>query len=307
MGTTWSVKLAAAPATAVQSVAVAIQGELDRVVAQMSTWESGSDLSRFNAAPPGTEVTLQKEFYAVLARALALSQETGGAYDPTVGPLVNLWGFGPEGRRHEPPAAEEVAGTMARCGWQRLHLDHPRRRLCQPGGVHLDLSSIAKGFAVDQVAECLKRLGFDSFLVEIGGELRGEGMKPDGAPWWIMLERPRGDATEGGGMVDIVVAGHGLSVATSGDSQRFFESGGTRFAHTIDPRTGYPTANGLVSVSVLHPSCMEADALATAFTVLGAPDAMRYASEHGIAVSMASMRDGVVEELMSPAFAAMLQ
>jgi thiamine biosynthesis lipoprotein len=196
---------------------------------------------------------------------------------------------------------------MARCGWQRLYLDPPHRRLCQPGGVHLDLSSIAKGFAVDQVAECLKRLGFDSFLVEIGGELRGEGMKPDGTPWWIMLERPRGDAIGGGGIVDIVVAGHGLSVATSGDSQRFFESGGTRFAHTIDPRTGYPTANGLVSVSVLHPSCMEADALATAFTVLGAPDAMRYASEHGIAVAMASMREGVVEEFLSPAFAAMLQ
>ncbi|MGE0744290.1 MAG: FAD:protein FMN transferase [Rhodospirillales bacterium] len=302
MGTTWTVRVAAPPDIDFVALRARIQHALDRVVAQMSTYRPDSDLSRFNAAPAGTWLALPEEFLAVLTAALALARETDGAFDPTVGPLVDLWGFGPAGRRTEPPPAAAIEAVAGPVGWARLEIDAARRRARQPGGVRLDLSAIAKGFGVDAVADCLRDAGLTCYLVEVGGELRGAGTKPDGKPWWVAPDRPRAD------MPETIVALHGLAVATSGDYRRFFDSGGIRYAHTIDPRTGRPVSHGLVAVTVLHPSCMQADALATALTVLGPQAGYDFACARGIAALFVA-RDGGgdrLPETMTPAFLAML-
>jgi thiamine biosynthesis lipoprotein len=299
MGTTWSVKLAAPAGRPPQGARDAIKRVLDSVIAQMSTWIAQSDISRFNDAAPGTWHELPADFHEVLRYALALARETDGCYDPTVGALVDLWGFGPAGRCSDIPDARSI--DAARSGWRRLRLGGGRRAF-QPGNVQLDLSSVAKGFAVDRVAAELARLGFADHLVEIGGELRGSGTKPDGAPWWVALERP--DAQ--GAVPETVIALHGLAVATSGDAQRYLEHGGRRLSHTIDPRSSRPVPDRLASVTVLHRRCMEADALATALTVLGPDDGFGYAAARGLAARFILRGAGGLEERMTPAFAAML-
>ena len=188
MGTTWSVKLVAPPTASAEALTAMVQRELDAVVAQMSPWEAGSDLSRYNRALAGTWTALPAAFAQVLACALDVAERTAGAFDPTLGALVDLWGFGPRPFTGGPPAAAAVAAARDTTGWRRLALDGDR--LFQPGGLHLDLNGIAKGFAVDQVAAALDRAGARSYLVEVGGELRGTGAKPDGQPWWVELERP---------------------------------------------------------------------------------------------------------------------
>ena len=307
MGTTWSVKLVATRGLHPAEIRSGIEARLDRVVAQMSTWEPDSDLSRFNRAAAGRWHELRDECLTVLAHALEVAGDTGGAYDPTVGPLVDLWGFGPAPRRRTRPPADAIAAARARTGWERLTLDPRGRRVRQPGGVSVDLSSIAKGFAVDQVAAHLRRLGVTSYLVEIGGELRGHGAKPDGTPWWVALERPPVSPGRGIGAGDLIVALHGLSVATSGDYRRFFEDGGRCYSHTIDPRTGCPVEHGLASVTVLHPECMIADALATALMVLGPAAGLAYARRRGLAALFVERGPRGVEEHMTPGFAAMLE
>jgi thiamine biosynthesis lipoprotein len=220
------------------------------VIAQMSQWEPLSDISRFNRAEAGSWHQLPDEFFHVLRAALALAEETAGAYDPTIGTLSEVWGFGASGRKADAPEAEAVDRARQACGWQALALDVERKAARQPGGVALDFSSIAKGFAVDLVAEALTRHGFSDHLVEIGGELRGTGTKPDGSPWWVALEEPEGSSDE------TIVALHALSVATSGDSRRYIEAGGRRLSHTIDPRSGWPIRDTLAAVTVFHASCM---------------------------------------------------
>ena len=306
MGTTWSVKLVAERGLDLAEIRRGIEARLDRVVAQMSTWEPDSDLSRFNRAPAGSWHALPRECVHVLAHALEVAADTGGAYDPTVGPLVDLWGFGPAPSRGTRPPAAAIAGARRRTGWARIALDVHARRGRQPGGVAVDLSSIAKGFAVDEVATHLHRSGVTSYLVEIGGELRGHGVKPDGTPWWVALERP--PATGGGaGVGEAIVALHGLSVATSGDYRRSFEDGGRRYSHTIDPRTGCPVDHGLASVTVLHPECMAADALATALSVLGPDAGLAHAHRRGlVALFVVRAGAGGLEERMTPGFAALL-
>lgn len=288
MGTSWSVKVVADAERALPPLQQAIQQELDTVVAQMSTWETNSNLSRFNQAPPGSWQTLPPEFFHVLQCALQVAHDSDGAYDPTAGALVNLWGFGPAQRYDEdgfvPPSAHQLEAARNVCGWHRLWLDPATRRVQQPGDIYLDLSAIAKGFGVDQVARRLQQLGYDSFLVEVGGELRGKGLKPDGQPWWIALEQAPSDHTDATGEAsDIVAALLDWSVATSGDYRRYFKddkNNATRYSHTIDPRNGMPIQHSLASVTVLHPECMLADAWSTALGVMGAEDGLAYANAH---------------------------
>jgi thiamine biosynthesis lipoprotein len=314
MGTTWTVTAVTDADTA--GLREGIEAELDRVVAQMSTWEPGSDISRFNRAPAGTAQVLPDGFFQVLDTALRLAKGTGGAFDPTVGPLVNLWGFGPDGSRDAPPGPDAITALRARTGWHRLSLDQAAHTAIQPGGMQVDLSSIAKGFAVDRVAAYLVDSGIHAFLVEVGGELRARGRKPDGTPWRIAIESPRagdGDtpAAETVPAAQIVVALDDLSVATSGDYRHYFERDGRRYSHTIDPRTGYPVAHGLASVTVLHEDCMQADALATAMTVLGPDDGYAYALRHGVAARFVFHERHVHDgdrfvQRMTPEFAARL-
>lgn len=286
MGTRWSVKLVAA-AGALPRLERGIQARLDEVVAQMSTWEPDSDISRYNRAHAGSVHVLPAGFAAVLDAALALAADTDGAYDPSVGPLTDAWGFGPAGPRTHAPDTEALAQAHARIGWQRLRFDRAQRRLTQPGGACLDLSSIAKGYGVDRVADWLLAQGIGDCLVEVGGELRGHGRKPDGSHWRIAVESPGGDEDRAAA----VIALDGLAIATSGDYRRYFEQGERRYSHTLDPRGGLPIDNTVASVTVLHRQCMHADALATALSVLGAHAGMAYANRRQLA-ALFVLREG---------------
>ncbi|WP_184086236.1 FAD:protein FMN transferase [Sphingomonas xinjiangensis] len=315
MGTRWSVRVVVPDAPAapdlnpglrpgtVQSdrhvydlaLKAEIEAVLARIVAEMSHWEPGSALSRFNRSEPGRWQPLPPAFAHVLAAALAVAEASEGAFDPAMGLLADLWGFGPGGKRDGVPSGAEIAEALAGSGRRQIEQDGRRaRRLARAA---LDFSGIAKGHAVDALAERLRGLGLADFLVEIGGELRGEGIKPDGQPWWVDLEPAPGVAS-----TPIRVALHGLSVATSGDYRRSFHHAGQDYAHTLDPRTGRPLTNGVASVTVLHPNCMLADAWATALTVLG-PNGMALAAREGLAVHMAVRRHG---ERLSPRLEAML-
>lgn len=296
MGTTWSVRYAgeAKPAR----LRPGIKAVLETVVSQMSGWLPSSNLCRFNTAIAGSRRRPPAEFAAVLACALEIAEASDGAFDPTMAPLVDLWGFGPSPAPKPMPEAYDVAQAMARVGWRKLPFK--QGDLLQPGGMGLDFSGIAKGYAVDLVAEHLAALGLASFLVEIGGELRGEGIRPDGQPWWVDLE-----AVPGSDFAPVRIALHGLSVATSGDYRRAFTHHGRTYAHTLDPSTGRPLDNGVASVSVLHAEAMRADAWATALGVLG-PQGMPLAEREGLAVHMV-VRDGAgFCEFLSPAFSEML-
>ncbi|PTU33196.1 FAD:protein FMN transferase [Stenotrophobium rhamnosiphilum] len=298
MGTTWSVKLVAVEAD-LPRLNTGVQAQLDRVVSQMSHWEPQSDLCAYNSAVAGTWVTLPKEFFEVLSAAYAHAAESSGAFDPTIGPLVDVWGFGPAPRRSAPPSDSEIATARARVGWQQLQLDKEQRRALQPGGVQLDFSSIAKGYSVDLIARFLQGAGIDHWMVEVGGELRGNGCKPDGQPWWVELEQLSAKLPR------TVLALHGLSVASSGDYRRFFEFEGQRYAHTLDPRSGRPVTHALASVTVLHAECMQADALATLLGVLSPTEAYEYAYSCDIAALFVLRNGDKFEERMTPAFEAL--
>ncbi|WP_334146078.1 FAD:protein FMN transferase [Hyphomicrobium sp.] len=305
MGTSWSATLAVVPGTDLAPLKRGIEVVLARVIDEMSPWEPGSHITRFNTAPPGTRHRLPDGFFEVLSAALGWAERTRGAYDPTIGAAVNLWGFGPEPPRGCVPDRAALDRARDLSGWRRLTLDAESRSVVQPGGLRLDLSSIAKGFAVDAVARFLRGEGVANLLVEIGGELRGEGLKPDGTPWWVALERPRG-ALCADALPETLLALTGLSVATSGDERRYFDAAGRRYAHTLDPATGAPVTHDLVSVTVVAEACMTADAAATALTVLGPEAGPAFAAEHRIAARFVRLEGARLIEHLSPEMAAML-
>jgi thiamine biosynthesis lipoprotein len=294
MGTSWSAQIVGAPDT----VPLRIQAELDRVVAEMSHWAPNSELSRFNRSEAGRWQPLAPGFAQVLTTGLEVAEKSGGAFDPAMGALVDLWGFGPPGPRSGIPSDDEIAAARTISGRADLEQDGRRARRSAP--VRLDFSGIAKGHGVDRVAEMLRSMELPDFLIEVGGELRGEGIKPDGQPWWVDFE-----PVPGSGLVTLRAALHGLSIATSGDYRRRFTHAGRDYVHTIDPRTGRPRENGVASVSVLHPICMRADAWATALTVLG-PEGMALAASEGLAAHMVVRGGPGFTELLSPALQEML-
>ncbi|HEX7782374.1 MAG TPA: FAD:protein FMN transferase [Sphingobium sp.] len=295
MGTSWSALIVAPSGGLPDGVEAGIHAVLAGVIAQMSNWEPDSDISRFNRSAPGDWQNFPDDFLTVLRAGLHIAERSGGAFDPAVGDAVEAWGFGPSATRVPAPLHE--SGSVR--NWRAIEIEGDRARRLAP--VALDFSGIAKGFAVDAIAACLSGMGLRHFLVEIGGELRGVGVKPDGQPWWVDLEAPPGMS-----LPPVHVALCGLSVATSGDYRRYFEEDGRRFAHSIDPRTAAPVDNGVASVSVLHESAMIADAWATALTVLGPEDGLKLAADERLAVLMVTRGDGGPKEWMTPAFGAML-
>jgi FAD:protein FMN transferase len=291
MGTCWRVRAALRRPEQATALAAQVATRLDEIVAELSHWDEGSHLSRFNRAPAGSWVALPPHFATVIACALKVAEASGGAFDPALGALVDLWGFGPGGARPA-PSESEVAQALACSGADRLSYDRFARRLYQPGGVKLDLSGIGKGYAVDAIASLLAEHGCHNALVEIGGECIGRGLRPDGEPWWVDLE-PLDTALEG-----IRVALHELAVATSGDY--------VRGRHTIDPRTGYPSDPQVAAVSALHPSAMHADAWASALAVLGPDQRAALAAERDLPVRLMIRTEAGLREWLSPALEAML-
>jgi thiamine biosynthesis lipoprotein len=303
MGTTWSVRLVPPPGAAQGVFATAIEEELARIVAVFSPWEADSEINRFNAAPARTWA-LSDDFWALLTQALDLADDVNGAVDPSLGAMVDLWGFGPSGPRSvllPLPSDEEIEAARAVSGWQKLRLHREAQAAIQIGGMKLDFSGIAKGHAVDRVSDRLSALGATSHLVEIGGELKGRGVKPDAQPWWVEIE-----AVAGSPAPRTVAALVDLAMATSGDGRRAFTHEGRLYSHTLDGATGRPVDNGLAQVTVFDASAMRADALATALTVLGPIEGPEMAEALGLAAHFTERRpDGLIER-MTPAFAAML-
>jgi thiamine biosynthesis lipoprotein len=303
MGTTWSVTLNASdlPTEARVAAANAIEAALADVDARMSTWREDSELSRFNGAPSTDPVAMSPESLEVFALAADVSQRSGGAFDVTVRPLVAAWGFGAGARPPgEEPSAAELAALGERVGYALLVVDREAGTLqkLRPD-VEADLSAIAKGYAVDQVAAALEGLGHDDYLVEVGGELRVRGERPAGGPWRLAIERPDPD----GRAIHAVLLLDAGALATSGDYRSFWENGGQRRAHIIDPRTGRPSTHGLASVSVVHPDAVSADAWATALSVLGPEEGLALARAEGLAAYfIARSADGSLEAFATPDF-----
>lgn len=301
MGTTWSVVYADPGTVSPDALQTLIEAELEQLNDSLSTYLADSEISRLNARwrasaesaadeptpQPAAAVPVSEEFATVLDAALGVAKSSDGAYDVTVGPLIELWGFGASGSRSSPPSAAEIAEARSRVGWQRLGWDPSQRLLAKPSDVYLDFSSLAKGYAVDRVFERLREAGVERLLVEIGGELRAGGERPGGGPWRLAVESPQ---PAGQRFVE-TLALTAAAVATSGDYRNYFEADGQRFSHLVDPRTGYPVAHDLVSVTVVSDTCLYADAWATALIVLGREAAMRVAREQGLAVLLVA-REG---------------
>jgi FAD:protein FMN transferase len=300
MGTTYRVTLVGALSEArVAAVRNTVESALASVDTSMSTYRGDSEIARFNAAKEGGSVGVSQETTLVVAEALAIARLSGGAFDPTVAPLVDAWGFGP------PPAAgipaeEAIAEALTRRAADGIELDARRGVLRKAHhGLALDLSGIAKGHAVDQVATALEEAGFADYLVDIGGELRARGHGPHGEPWRIGVERPE----PGPRSVLRVIELDGGAIATSGDYRHYFEHAGQRYSHTIDPRTGRPVAHRLASVSVVDRRAMTADALATAMMVLGPTEGLALARRLEVAALFLVRSDAGLVEHATPAFA----
>ncbi len=304
MGTSWHVTVIAIPdSPAVATLQQGIETVLEAVNQSMSTYRDDSEISRFNALPVDEWFAVSPDFYTVLSTAMAISWQSNGAYDVTVAPLVDLWGFGPAGTVSEPPSDDAVTEVLERVGQDHLRLDGESQRLLKRSPVSLDFSSIAKGFAVDRVAQWLSEQGLQDYLVEVGGEMRLAGRSPRGDTWRIAIERP--DSADRAAEEAIRVSEVG--VATSGDYRNFFEIDGKRYSHSIDPRRGYPVAHDLVSVTVVHPSAMVADGWATALVVLGYEDAMAVAQAQGLAVYFIRRQGEAFHASHTPAFSQYLE
>ncbi|PHR90522.1 MAG: FAD:protein FMN transferase ApbE [Blastopirellula sp.] len=282
MGTiVYSIKIYDAP----QSISEAeLKTDIDELLTQinqqMSTYIADSELSQVNQAKAGEWTAISPELLHVLQTASEVHSKTAGKFDVSVGPAVNLWHFGPGEKVETLPSESEVKQVLASIGFEKIELrTQPPAVKKQDAAIYLDLSAIAKGYAVDQVAELLKDRGLSQFMVEIGGEVQTAGLKPDGSRWKIAIEKP----VRGQREFQQIIALTDIGLATSGDYRNYFEHQGKLYSHTIDPGTGKPVDHQLTSASVLHAECMLADAYATALMVLGPEQGYQWAEEHNVA------------------------
>ncbi|WP_434601300.1 FAD:protein FMN transferase [Pseudomonas sp. Z4-7] len=286
MGSRYSVQYVRHAATPGPNV---VQAEVGKILAEVdrlfSTYRSDSEIERFNALPGGSCLTMPGPVLELVRVGEQLSSQSHGAFDLTVEPLLNLWGFGPQSRREAVPSAEALTLARRQVGHGYLRIEGDR--LCKDAAVEVDFNSIAAGYAIDRIAAKLQALGIDSYLAEATGELKAAGHKPDGSAWRIALEEPRNDRQ----MAERVIEVNGYGVSTSGDYRKYFEQGGKRYSHTFDARTGAPVLHNLASVTVIHPSAMLADGLSTLLLILGPEEGWDYAQEHGIGVFFV-LRDG---------------
>jgi thiamine biosynthesis lipoprotein len=268
MGTTYSVKVVSGPFGSVSTLKEKIERRLDEINRSMSPYRADSEISRFNRFhQTGVEFSISTDFLTVMQAASQIYAWSEGAWDATVNPLVDLWGFGRTGRPGTPPEKEAIAVALADVGFHMIEIRAGGALVKRRPTVTLDLSSIAKGYGVDRVAEIVRAAGFTDFLVEIGGEVAASGTRPDGRAWRVGINRPKPEARPD--EIYGVVSLKDQAFATSGDYRQFFIQEGVRYSHIIDPKTGYPVASRVVSVSILAGDCTLADGLATAVMVMG--------------------------------------
>ncbi|WP_318261625.1 FAD:protein FMN transferase [Zhongshania marina] len=266
-----------------------------------STYISNSELSQLNTMPAGEWRQLTPMLFDILVMAVEVSWLSNGAFDVTVGPLVDLWGFGPE--KHEgKPSEEALNKALEEVGFDRIELDMADHKIKKGAPLRIDLSAIAKGYGVDAVALWLESLGSTDYLVEIGGEMRVAGLSPRGDQWRIGVESPDLEVDK----TTPILLGN-IGVATSGDYRNYFEENGVRYSHTIDPRTGRPITHNLASVTVLDPSCAFADAMATAFSVLGGDKTIELAEQLDIPVYLIEKTESGFSSRYSSSFAPYLE
>ena len=277
-----------------------ILAEMEDVDQAMSTYRDDSELVAFNDAPLNEWQPLSNELIEVLAISRSVSEASKGAFDITIGDVVNLWSFGPEARPEEVPSDAELSERMATIGFDAVEVDTQRMQARRLRDVFADLSGVAKGHATDRVAAYLDQQGIDNYLVNIGGGLIARGYRDieDQTPWRVGIEVPQSGVPE----AQHVIALEGMSVATSGDYRNYFDVDGERFSHLLDPRTGRPIKHQLASVSVFHPSNAWADAWATALTVVGSEQGMQLAVENNLNILMLVREGDRWRSLASPAF-----
>ncbi|MFZ7343837.1 FAD:protein FMN transferase [Avibacterium volantium] len=304
MGTTYHIKYITAEAS--QSAADTHDGVekiLKDVNEKMSTYIPTSELSRFNQnRTVNTPIEISADLAKVIGEAIRLNKVTQGALDVTVGPLVNLWGFGPEKRVEKAPTQQQLDERRAWVGIEKLTLSESAGKFYLEKAVpelYVDLSSIAKGFGVDQVADYLESLHIGNYMVEIGGEIRAKGNNSENKPWQIAIEKPTMDGSRS---VEKVVGLHNLAMATSGDYRIYFEENGVRYSHEINPQTGRPIQHHLASITVLDSSSMTADGLSTGLFVLGEDEALKVAEQQQLAVYLIIKTESGFEVKMSSAF-----
>ncbi len=305
MGTTFAVRVVADDLddARVAALRTTIEQTLAGVDERMSTYRPESEVSRFNRAHTTDPFRVSADTLAVLRHALEISELTDGAFDVTVAPLVDAWGFGPAGEPSALPTERDIERLRRRVGFRQLRIEPATSSLRKlVPRLSCDLSALAKGYAVDRVAERLRAEGLGSYLVEVGGEVRAAGLSPRGDAWRVGIERPG----PGPPAVQRLVRLRDRALATSGDYRNYYEVAGRRVSHTIDPRSGRPVDHGLASVSVVEPLCVRADAIATALGVLGPDAGYELAVAQGwAALLIVRHDDGTLRERETPAFTAL--
>jgi thiamine biosynthesis lipoprotein len=297
MGTTYNVKFVNFDEVDDQKLHDDIDAALVKVNALMSTYDPQSELSRFNQWQSKAPFALSPETLKVMREAKRLGELSHGVLDVTVGPLVNLWGFGPDAKPDKRPSEQTITEVQARTGLDKLILLDDSAQKSE-NDLYVDLSTIAKGYGVDVVADLLDANGLHDYLVEVGGEMRVSGHKASGAQWRIAIEKP---VSVGRAVQEIISIGTN-AIATSGDYRNYFEEDGVRYSHLIDPRTGSPITHNLVAVTVVHSSSMTADGLATALIILGKDEALNVALQNDLAVLLITRENGEFKEYTTPKF-----
>lgn len=295
-GTSWHVSVPSSPELDATSLQRALEHELVRIDRLYSNWREDSIVEQFNSAPPGTVFEVGPEFVSLLRRAGEVHQASDGCFDPTIGPLVRAWGFRDDAGARQ--SAEALTDLQARVGFEQIEIVDDRRITAMRSGVELDLSGIAQGDTLTRLASVVEAAGIADYSIEIGGEVRVRGAKPEGRPWRVGLADPGGGNRDAPLRIEHA-AKEALAIATSGTRTQFVEMDGQRLAHIIDPRSARPVAHDTVSVTVLHKDAALADAWSTALLCLGAEAGMDAANRRGIAARFV-IRGGAAR--MSPAW-----
>lgn len=280
MGTRYSALFFAAPGVDEAAIGQRLFAAVDAVDRQMSSWKADSDLNRLNAAPINEWITVPAELLTVLETAMRVGRQSRGAFDIGVGDLVQSWGFGPARGAVDMRAINALKDRVHRVASDILELDPVQTRVRKRAAITLDLSGIAKGFGVDQLARCLDSFGITRYLVGIDGEMRARGTKPDGRTWAVAIEKPVRHVREVTGVMELADA----AIATSGDYRHWVEHDGRTYAHTMDTIAQQPSCNRLAAVSVVAATCMLADAWATALLALGEEEGVALARSRNLEV-----------------------